>query len=98
MLLAPCLSCRRHARIGERCPFCGGEIDASPPAPIRLPLRLAAIASLALGCSSGDLYGAPSPPEPDTGAPDTGYVDTGLGDTGTPFDTAVSDDSSADGD
>ncbi len=60
-----------------------------------MPLRVAAIASLAIGCGSETVtpvYGAPAPDTgADMGTTDTGAKDTGVSDTATPTDTEPTD-------
>ena len=60
MELAPCRSCRRHVRIGDRiCPFCFGQ--PGDPAGVELPFRLsrgAAVAFVAMslaGCTEPEV-------------------------------------------
>jgi hypothetical protein len=85
MLLVPCISCRRHVREGERCPFCGATATTSvarrtAPRTGRMP-RALVIASAVSTISAA--IGAPAcsgsetaPPATDTG---TGTKDTGGG-------------------
>lgn len=65
MNLVPCATCRRHAQENASCPFCGSPAGAAPsPTRALRPLRLAAIALLAIGCdevSPEPPYGAPPP-------------------------------------
>ena len=62
MPLVACSRCRRHSREGAPCHFCGATLTSVPARRIALPLRLAAIAALTIGCDDGyeiPPYGAP---------------------------------------
>ena len=64
--LAPCTRCRRHARVGAACPFCGAEVRARARTVVdrRLSAVLGLAAATGVVVSACSVYGAPTGPPP----------------------------------
>jgi hypothetical protein len=63
MPLGICENCKRHARCGDACPFCGADSIAYAPAPSTSAIRVAAIVVAGLQVTCTSHYGnAPPPP------------------------------------